>query len=389
MIIPDLNELKDKFAGEAYIRAHFREFYNYILTKYGDIPFREKIYLFYNGLENVPVCPICGRNTKFIGRTKGYRQFCSKKCAYIGSIDKRKQTCLERYGVENPFQREDVVEKCRNSHTGESKEKQKKTFLERYGVEWCQQNQEVRKKTERTNLERYGLPYLIQRKDVVERCRNSHTDESKEKQKKTCLEKYGVEWCSQSKEFREKVKQTCLERYGVENPFQNDSIKEKCKKTCLERYGVSSPMKDRSIVLKGIQTKRINKSFNKSKLEEDCYRFLCALFGEVRRQYMSDKYPFRCDFYIPEKDLYIEIQGHWGHGLHAFDANNTEDVRKLQIWKEKSKEHPAFINAIHAWTVSDPLKRKTALLNNLNYIEAWSLQDLKDKCKLYKQEQFN
>jgi len=48
----------------------------------------------------------------------------------------------------------------------------------------------------------------------------------KDKIKKTCLEKYGVEHYSN----REKAKQTCLEKYGVENPAQTEIAKEHYKK---------------------------------------------------------------------------------------------------------------------------------------------------------------
>lgn len=33
-------------------------------------------------------------------------------------------------------------------------------------------------------------------------------------------------------------------------------------------------------------------------------------------EYKSDKYPFRCDFYLKEFDLYIELNCHPAHGYH-------------------------------------------------------------------------
>ena len=46
-----------------------------------------------------------------------------------------------------------------------------------------------------------------------------------------------------SEECREKTKKTCLERYGVENVSQNEDIKQKKKDTCKEHFGVDSHMK--------------------------------------------------------------------------------------------------------------------------------------------------
>lgn len=44
----------------------------------------------------------------------------------------------------------------------------------------------------------------------------------------------------QLSETKEKIKKTNLEKYGCENPLQNNSIKEKVKQTCLEKYGVDN-----------------------------------------------------------------------------------------------------------------------------------------------------
>jgi len=64
-----------------------------------------------------------------------------------------------------------------------------------------------------------------------------------------------------------------------------------------------------------------NHSFNTSKPEEDAYELICKKFGIdcVIRQHKSDLYPFNCDFYVTTCDLYIEFQGSWTHGDHAFN----------------------------------------------------------------------
>lgn len=65
----------------------------------------------------------------------------------------------------------------------------------------------------------------------------------KEKCKQTCLEKYGVENSTQSKEVQDKIKKTMLANYGVEHISYSKEFKEKTKKTCLEKYGVEVPSK--------------------------------------------------------------------------------------------------------------------------------------------------
>lgn len=53
-------------------------------------------------------------------------------------------------------------------------------------------------------------------------------------------------------------------------------------------------------------------------------------FNNVKRNYKSELYPFHCDFYIPEKDLYIEYQGHPGHGNEPFDEQNSYHKQILE-----------------------------------------------------------
>ena len=90
------------------------------------------------------------------------------------------------------------------------------------------------------------------------------------------------------------------------------------------------------------------------------------------QQYCKDKrYPFLCDFYLPKYDLFIEIQGIWTHGGHPFNQYNEDDLRKLNLWKSKNTKY--YKNAVNVWTQRDPLKRKTAKDNNLNYLEIFSI----------------
>ncbi|MGI0075789.1 MAG: DUF7487 domain-containing protein [Nitrosopumilaceae archaeon] len=108
-------------------------------------------------------------------------------------------------------------------------EKRKQTNLERYGVENLLTYQPTKEKIKQTNLERYGVEYPIQSKKI------------QKKQKQTNLKRYGVENVLQLEAIQEKIKQTNLERYGVENVLQLEAIQEKIKQTNLERYGVEYP----------------------------------------------------------------------------------------------------------------------------------------------------
>ena len=83
---------------------------------------------------------------------------------------------------------------------------------------------------------------------------------------------------------------------------------------------------------------------------------------------------FKCDFYLPEYDLFIEYQGTYHHGKEPFDEKNTQHQNILNEWKERSLKHvnSDYVEAINVWTKKDPLKRKIARDNNLKFLEIWN-----------------
>ena len=87
----------------------------------------------------------------------------------------------------------------------------------------------------------------------------------------------------------------------------------------------------------------------------------------IYRNYKCDRYPYYCDFYIVEDDLFIELNAHWTHGGMPFDETNENCIKQLEEWKEKAKTSKFYENAIQTWTVRDVQKLKCAKENNLNY----------------------
>ena len=116
-----------------------------------------------------------------------------------------------------------------------------------------------------------------------------------------------------------------------------------------------------------------------SKTTLTVYDALVHKFGSdnVFVEYKSDVYPFYCDFYIKSYDLYIELNLHFTHGYHWFDSSCQADIDLLNVWKEKSANSRYYLSCIYIWTVSDVLKKKTAIDNNLNYVVFWK-SDLSD-----------
>lgn len=107
-----------------------------------------------------------------------------------------------------------------------------------------------------------------------------------------------------------------------------------------------------------------------SKAEQDYYNKLVSIYGEdniIRQYFDKDRYPFKCDFYIPSEDLFVEVHANWTHGGRPFDPNDIDCLDKLAIWEEKAKTSKYYENAIYQWTDLDVRKLETAKRNNLNF----------------------
>lgn len=179
------------------------------------------------------------------------------------------------------------------------------------------------KNTEKYYMENYGVKS------------SSCLKENKEKAKQTCLKRYGVKHSSQYEKIKNKIKQTNLERYGFENPQQCERIKEKKRQTCFKHYGVENPAQCPDVVDKIFKKRKINGTIISSSFEEKVYDLLKEKFINIKRQYKSKVYPFHCDFYIPNLDLYIEIQGHPSHGKEPYNKNDKKHQEILNLWQRK------------------------------------------------------
>ena len=233
-------------------------------------------------------------------------------------------------------------------------------------------SKEVRAKIEATSMAKYGVPYYWQSDEGKARLKELlNSEEVIEKTRQTNLERYGCEtWQGSedgrkklaSKEVRDKTEKTNQERYGAKTWSNTDEGK----------LAMSTYLQD-----KIISTKLKNGTINDSQPERDAYDLLVQKFGkdDVVPQYRSDRYPYKCDFYIKSLDLFMELNIYWMHGGHFFDDNNESDLEKLQVWLASDK--PSYERAIYIWTQNDLDKRDTALQNNLNYIVFWN-QDLSD-----------
>ena len=323
------NKIIPAHIKESFIQKQREEILNYLKYRYIDIPddiftYKEVIWRILKNIENRPTCSceLCKNNVKFIGKLSwdlsgrtinGYNKYCSDKCANndINKQNKAKNTFLKKYGVDNPLKSKIIKQKMINT---------------------------------RLNTPNFWENIVIKRQQ-------------------TCLKKYGVISYTQTNEFIIKFKETCLKKYGFDNPTKTESVKQKIKNTCLEKYncingGMSS---------KAIKTFKQHKSFNSSKAEKQLYDMIKNIYENTKYQYTSESYPYMCDYFIPELNLYIEYQGSMFHNMHLY-KNNDEDNIQLNKFKIKAQTHLRYKSLIEQWTIRDVKKYNIACNNKLNYL---------------------
>lgn len=189
----------------------------------------------------------------------------------------------------------------------------------------------------------------------------------------------------------EKAQRTNQEKYGGSNVMNNAEVRDKLARTNLSKYGSISPfgnslvqskaMKSRAKIIESAiseykKTGQIDKNlFKQSTSEYTVFLLLAEKFGvdDVMYQYgihpYDARYPFACDFYIKSLDLFIELNGYYGHAGHWYDANNHDDVLKAKHWLTSGKSRNQ--KAYQMWTVSDVERREMAKKNDLNYLVFW------------------
>ena len=300
---------------------------------------------------------------------------------------------VAQYGTDNPFKLEDFQEKA--AQTREERYGARYTLAEGsvFAEEARKKGQEslepirrakrertlARKKREREERQRERALYGHHRRTL--------TDEEKvvanERRIATSQSRYGVDHPSQRASFRQSVSQY------MTDPENQRRIRARTVATNQERYGVayftqlpehrqeqSRRMSDPSHQRRILSAKCENGTLATSAPEDALYGLLVAYADQhgmtVVRQYRDEKrYPFAVDFYIPERDLFIELNGSWSHGGHWYEMDREMDQKTVQTWLKKGKKSKYYRVALETWTKRDVRKREAARKAQLNYVTLW------------------
>jgi hypothetical protein len=326
-----------------------------------------KIQLYIRDLDDVPNCKFSGCNNKVAYHTPNFADTCSAFCRaeYMKESgiykdnakkvskniknksdeekskirEKTLKTNKEKYGTDHPMKNENV------------KKKHKDTVIKNHGVDHFMKSEKIKEKQKRTNLERYGVGYYMQTDDV----------------KNKNIEKYGTEYFILSDEFKKKSKKTSLEKYGTSNPMQRHfntdyknifDNKEEFEKLLYEHgtYKLAD--------LINCSICKIHQFANKNSIilpprprshqEEIVLDFLTEnniIFTTNNKKILpSGK---ELDFYFPEQNLAIEINGLYWHSqisggkdrrYHHDKWKECDDlgITLLSIMEDEFAEKPHF-----------------------------------------------
>ena len=301
--------------------------------------------------------------------------------------NKKKQTCLKKYGVDN------------YAKTEESKNRIKQTCLLNYGVESTNQLESKKEKIKKTNKERYGVEYATQ-SDII-----------KEKIKNTCNRKYGVDWITQVPAFIEKNKQSNIEKYGVSTYLNTEECRQKLRQVFLNRTKEILQNKNIELLNKNndnITCKcltcntiftydsiyfchflnstdnticphclRSNKN-GKSKQEKEVLTYIKSIYNDIIIENTKHIIPNKeLDIYLPNLKLAFEYDGTYWHADPRFYKENDliwhKKVTADEIWK-RDMEKDILCNQYkiklirvkeYDW-VTDNVKEKFRILKIIN-----------------------
>ena len=285
--------------------------------------------------------------------TETYRRHSLEKRGVIHSSldkivqEKTKQTCLEKYGVENISQCSEVKEKISNKLQNRSieekiitREKTKQTLLIKYGNE----NYNNRNKAKQSMIDKYGVEYCMQSEEIKNKYKLSIQKKYNKSKDELNEIDYMIAWRQQ--------------KHGINSSMYSDEfiINLLLDKSRLIDFIMSITEKNRNIyylsnvlnlsigyinlylIKYNIKDLLIGKS--SSLFEDDIYKCLLNLsFKNIKLHDRQLIYPLELDFTI--NNMAIEFNGNYYHSSFYKDKNYHYD--KSRLCEEKG------IRLIHIW----------------------------------------
>jgi len=230
---------------------------------------------------------------------KGYRKFCSNICSRKQAVVATKETCMKKYGVDNPLKVKSI------------KDKVSATIEERYGTKWycstpeCQTESRLYEQENRSTINNKRAATSLSRHGTEH---TSTLPSSKLKAIATNLERYGVPYSSQNSGTRELARETSIERFGVPYAVQNAEIHDKNMRSGRKYREYVFPS-GKIAEIQGWENKALDLLL-KDYAEEDIVTERLQM--PAIWYYNNDrKHRYYPDIYIPKENRIIEVKSVW------------------------------------------------------------------------------
>lgn len=275
--------------------------------------------------EDEGICPICNENTAFHSITKGYRKYCSLKCKRTGAGKNTSKTWKLRNEKKKElyrFQCQECNEKFEtaiklNNHI--IKDHDKKEYYDKWLKEEYDGNCRICNNP--TNFTgRLSGKYSGYELCCSKECREKYRLDIRTK---TNLEKYGVKNVFASEEIKQKIKDSCVKKYGEDNNMKSEKGRNEYKKSMIEKHGVEWPLQNKDILDRNQKSAKALKKFKDTNIwyqgtyELDFLEKYYDKFPDIERglsfkyKFNGNKKVYHSDFFIPSKNLIIEIKSSW------------------------------------------------------------------------------
>jgi hypothetical protein len=264
-------------------------------------------------------CQICGKKCFYRSFKIGYWPTCGNKCGLIKSS-------RDRFGVDNPFQSEEV------------KNKTKLTWKIKYGKDHPNKNFNQKQKIKNTKKIKYGNENYC----------------NSEKCKRTSLVKYGVTNANKLQSVKDKITSSCMEKYGVKR-FTN---RNKAEKTCIEKYGCENVMQNAEFFSRNTKSAFKNKLYTfpsgksiscqgyepwaidillKSGINEENIVVEKNIQPEIFYVHNEKKSRYYPDIYVKKENKIVEVKSLWIYNKHlSRNLSKKEECQnqnyKFEFW---------------------------------------------------------
>ena len=257
--------------------------------------------------------------------------------------EKVKQTCLHKYGVENPYSSKEVQEKIKN------------TFLDRYGIKNPMQSKEVQEKVKQTNIERYGSENVMQSFDIRKKSLSKERNMTEEELDLFFKSINSQEWWNNQESFLSvktvlKDLLTLSQIYIYAHKFRPD-------------WTFKSPISQ--------PHQRVINLLNEHQIEYEINT----------RSIIS---PLELDIYIPSKSLAIEVNGiYWHSELSGKDRNyhlnktiacEKKGIQLLQFWDIEIEDKWDIVSSMiinKLWLIKNKIGARKCIVKSISSQQAF------------------